>query len=421
VAAAAVVLFAVPLAAVLARSYRDAELVRLQRDTTAATLSIGLGARRDPIELPKGKDVLGVYDGTGRRIAGRGPAHADPLVRSALRAGRAQTRMEPGHLLAAVPVVANERVAGAVRAVRGDGEVAEQVHRAWLALAGLAAALVLAAALAALALGRRLARPLEDVAAAAERLGEGDFGVRPRPTGIPEVDAVAAALDATAERLNDLVARERAFSADASHQLRTPLAALRLELEALQLRDDSAEVDAAVEQVDRLQTTIDVLLSVARDAPRREVEADLRVLLDEAEQRWRGALAAEGRPLRTLVRAEDPVAAASPAVIGEVLDVLLANAARHGAGPVTATVRAIDGWLALDVADEGPGFSGDPETAFGRRSETADGHGIGLALARALAHAEGGRLAVTTAARHPVLTLTLPRARAREKPATAHR
>jgi signal transduction histidine kinase len=221
---------------------------------------------------------------------------------------------------------------------------------------------------------------------------------------------VGAALDATAQRLDDLVSRERAFSADASHQLRTPLAALRLELEAIELRTrGTPELPAALAQVDRLQATVDTLLKVARDAPERRAVTDLQTLLDESESRWRPGLAAWGRPLRTVVQTPDPVAAASPLVVSEVLDVLVWNADEHGSGAVTITVRDVHGWLAVDVADEGPGLTVDTEAVFTRRSDAAEGHGIGLALARSLAHAEGGRLSVTDAGPSPVFTLLLPR------------
>ncbi|MEA2324412.1 MAG: hypothetical protein QOD81_4262 [Solirubrobacteraceae bacterium] len=410
VAAAAVLLFAIPLGIVLAQSYRDRELLRLERDTVGATRQIDLSPSvGDPVELPASRDALAVYDRRGRRVAGAGPPRADATVLAALRTGRPVDRSVDGALVAAVPLVVRERVTGAVRAVRADAAVERSARDAWLAIAALAAALVLAAVLAALVLGRRLARPLERLAAAARRLGEGEFTVRAPRAAIPEVDAVATALDATAQRLDELLARERAFSADASHQLRTPLQALRIELEGMELRGDHpAELPAALGQVDRLQTTVDTLLAVARDAPRREARTDLAALVADVEARWHGPLAAEGRPLRVVDRSGPAVAAVSGAVVAEIADVLVANARQHGAGAVTLTVRDVGGWLALDVADEGPGFAGDPEAAFARRAGSG-GHGIGLALARSLAEAEGGRLSVGRSGPGPTLTLLLPR------------
>jgi signal transduction histidine kinase len=408
VAAAAVILFALPLALVLQRSYRNEELLRLQRDTIAATRAIDLGAGRDPIELPPTRDQLAVYNAAGQRVAGRGPARADELVRAVLRTASPADRAQDGRLLAAVPLLVRERVSGAVRAQRSDAGAARDTHRAWLALAGLAAIVVALAVPAASVLGRRLARPLERLAAAARRLGDGDFGARAPRGGVPEADQIAAALDDTARRLGSLIARERAFSADASHQLRTPLAALRIELEAIDLRGDSPpELPSALAQVERLQATIDTLLAVARDAPRPTAHTNLAALLEDIDNRWRGPLAADARPLRLLQRAEHPVARAAPTVVPEILDVLLDNAHRHGDGPVTITVRAIDQWLAVDVSDQGPGFTDSADHVFTRRTASRDGHGIGLALAQALAHAEGGRLVITQPS-PPTVTLWLP-------------
>jgi signal transduction histidine kinase len=311
-----------------------------------------------------------------------------------------------GRLSVAAPLLTGERVTGAVLAERSDDEAANDARGAWLVLGAVALGVIAAAALAAALLARRLAAPLERLAAAARRLGQGDFSVRTERAGVPELDEVAAALDATATRLDELVQRERAFSADASHQLRTPLQALRIELEAVELRGDApAEIKAAIAQVDRLNATIDTLLAVARDTDRREAVTDLEMLLDQAELRWRGPLAGAGRPLRVRLQAGPARAQASAPVVAEVLDVLLANAERHGDGAVTVSVQRRDGWLSVDVADEGDGFK-DAAHAFDRR--TGDGHGIGLALARSLAHAEGGRLSLAHPGPHPTVRLTLP-------------
>ena len=406
VAALAVILFAIPLALALRRTYRDDELLRLQRDAVAATRAIDFGGSSDPVELPASPRALAVYDATGSRVAGRaGPARADALTRAAIARRRPLDRAESGRLVVAVPLVVGERVTGALRAERTDAAVASRAHRAWLALAALALGVLVLAGAAAFLLARRLAAPLERLAGAARRLGDGDFGARAPRAGVPEVDQVGAALDATAERLDDLVARERAFSADASHQLRTPLAALRLELEALELRGE--ELPAALAQVDRLQETVDTLLAVARDTQPGTASADLGALVEGAERRWRGPLASDGRPLHVVITAAQPVALAAPRVVDEILDVLLANAHRHGEGPVTATVRDAADWLAVEVADEGSGFAVPAEEAFARRAGSNGGHGIGLALARSLAHAEGGRVEVVEAGPHPVVRLLI--------------
>ncbi len=412
VAATAVVLFAVPLGLVLRNSYRSRELLRLQRDTVAATRQIDLTRPgSDPTELPSIGGPLAAYDLRGRRIAGRGPPAGDGVVGAALRSGKPADRAVGGRLVAAIPVVSGERVDGVVRAERSDAAVVSSTRRAWLELAALAATLVVAAVAAALVLGRQLSRPLERLAGTAARLGEGDFSVRAPRSRIPEVDRVAETLDVTSARLDDLVARERSFSADASHQLRTPLAAMRLELEALALRDASPpqELTAALAQVDRLQTTIETLLAAARDVPRRDANTSVAPLLDALEQRWRGPLAAGSRPLQLEIPAGLPATTATPTVVTEILDVLVGNAHRHGTGAVTVSARALGDSLAVDVSDEGAGFAGDPEAAFLRRQEA--GHGIGLALARSLAHAEGGRLSVTRGGGAPRVTLLLPTAR----------
>jgi signal transduction histidine kinase len=422
VAAAAVVLFTVPLALVLQRSYRDEDLMRLQRDTVGATRAIDLSTQAgDAVELPRlTATAVAAYDRSGRRVAGRGPARADALTAAALRSGRVADRHGGGRVVVAVPLLAGERVTGALRAERSMASAAHDTREAWLLIGGLGAGVIVLAALAALVIGRRLARPLERLAPAAQRLGDGDFSARAPRAGIAEVDAVAAALDATAHRLDQLLARERAFSADASHQLRTPLAALRLELEAIELQGGPRpELDAALSQVQRLQETIDTLLAVARDADRDGgANTDLAALLEQAQERWHGPLAAEGRPLRTVQQARDPIARVAPGVAREIVDVLVDNARRHGRGAIVLSVRevagATSGSLAIDVRDDGDGFGEDGAGAddpFARRAADVDGHGIGLALARSLAEAEGARLSISGRGSPTVLTLLVARDR----------
>jgi len=406
VAGGAVLLFALPLAVVLQRSYRDEELLRLQRDTDAATRGIDLSTSSpDRIELPSFTGEIGIYTPNGSRVRGAGPRIADQPTLSALRARQPSGSAPDGQLVVAVPLLIGERVTGAVRAQRSQANVARRADRAWLALAGLGAGVVGLAVLAALSLGRRLARPLETLAVVARRVGEGDFAARAAPTKIPEIDEVGTALNRGSRRVGELVSRERTFSADASHQLRTPLAALRLELEtvALSSPERQPELSAALAQVDRLQGTIETLLGVARGAPPSVQKTDLKRAVRELEARWHGPLAAEGRLLHVVVEPEPAVATISPAVLDEIIDVLIQNALTHGTGAVSVVVRRVGDALALEITDQGPGFGPDAEEAFRRGSGA--GHGIGLALARSLAHAEGARLQITRLGPGPTVSL----------------
>ena len=408
VAAASVALFALPLALAVQRVERDDELLRLQRDTIAATRQIDVTAvRADQVELPASSDSRVVVDLAGRRIAGSGPIATD-LVSRARGSGKPVYTARGGRLQVAVPIVSSERITGVLLASRSADRARSRARHVWLLLLALAAGVVVLASLAAVVLGRRLAGPIERLAVAARRLGDGDFSARAPRAGIAEPDAVAEALDVTAGRLDAVITRERAFSADASHQLRTPLAALRVELEGRQLKDaDPGQLAGAIAQVDRLETTIETLLAVARDLPRSPMATDVTALADAACERWRPRLAAVGRVLR-IDAAGEQIARASEPVLHEILDVLLGNALDHGAGAVTLTVRETHGWLAIDVEDEGPGISGDGEAIFARRS--GSGHGIGLDLARSLAHAEGGRLQLTRSQPGARFSLLLPRA-----------
>jgi signal transduction histidine kinase len=407
VAAAAVAMFALPLAVVLERSYRDEALLTLQRDTIAATRGIDLSGASDQIEVPRFNGKIGIYNRRGSLIDGIGPRAADRPTRRAIRGHEPTGSTPTGQLVVAVPLLNGETITGAVRAERTQASVAARAHTAWLALAGLGAGVLALAIIAALGLGRRLARPLEALAAAARRVGEGDFAARATSTRIPEIDDVATALNISSERVGELVERERAFTADASHQLRTPLAALRIELESQALNpfELPTALAAALVQVDRLQSTIETLLAVARHAPAGIQTVDLNDAIRDLEARWHGPLASDGRPLRTAVDSAPALAAISPAVLAEIIDVLIGNAHCHGSGAISVAVRETADAFAVEVHDQGPGFGPNADEAF--RRGTGHGHGIGLALARSLAHSQGARLQISKSGPGPTVSLLI--------------
>jgi signal transduction histidine kinase len=399
VTALAVVGFGIPLGITVAHLYRDDAISALERDANKAIAEIPVPSSVvDSPELPVLDDgtQLAVYDGQGHLVAGTGPAQADkPVVRALTSASPVTADPSGASIVVAIPLSSDEVVFAIVRAAYPEHLVTDRVHRAWLAMAGLGLAVIGVAALVAVVQARRLSRPVKQLAAAADRLGQGDFAVRAGRAGIPEIDAAAAALDTTAERLGALLQRERAFSAHASHQLRTPLTALRVQLDAAALNPDAdprGALEEALQSVDQLEQTIDDLLALARDVGPRAGPLDLRTLFEEVNQRWHGPLADVGRPLRTTIQPDLPDATASAAGMRQILDVLVGNAVEHGAGAVTVAARAAGGGIAIEVTDEGQGIASDAGDVFASRTDPSTGRGIGLGLASSLAAAEGGRL-----------------------------
>lgn len=400
----AMVLFAVPLVVAAGRLYRADQRTELVRQATSAALAVpaSFATTGDAPELPApaAGTRLALYDARGRRLQGAGPDTADLAVRGAL-GGAVTEDTTSGEAVVGVPLASEERVVAVVRAGAPTDRVRDRLERSILLMAALAVAVIGAAFVVARWQARRLAAPVGRLADGADRLGHGDFAVHVEPAGIDEVDHAASALNATAARLGDLVARERAFSAHAAHQLRTPLTGLRLTLETVPGAGD------AIAQVDALGRTVEELLTLAREpaGPRDPIAVD--ALLADLEARWRGPLAAQGRPLRVAADASLPEGRAASSAVRQALDVLLDNASRHGRGQVSVRARDLAGTLALDVADEGPGLAdGQADAAFAGRRRTAT-HGLGLPLARAVIEAEGGRLVVTRTTPGATFTIVL--------------
>ncbi|HEX4246747.1 MAG TPA: HAMP domain-containing sensor histidine kinase [Pseudonocardia sp.] len=428
----AIGLFGVPLAATVAKYLADDERGELEQvaDVAAVSSSIALARGEPPTPMPHTeRDTdIGLYDTSGQRISGNGPPTADEPTRRAL-ANHQVSDEHTDEFLVALPISANGTVLGVIRATTPFSEVYRRIAEAWLLMAGLGVVAVLLVWLVARAMAARLIRPLERLAAAAGTLGDGDFSVRAAPAGIPEIDSVSAALNSTASRLDDLLARERTFSTDASHQLRTPLTGLRLGLEvALETpgQDLRAAIGTAIGDTERLQATIEDLLKLARTAARSTELTPVLPLLTELREAWLRRPDTGPRPFRINANTSPATARVSTAALRQVLTVLLDNAALHGAGTVTVTVRDAGEALAVDVADEGPGITTAPAQLFTRRTRDpnsldphnqgpdnprTNGHGIGLALARSLTEAEGGRLRLS-ALTPPTFTVLLPAAHA---------
>jgi signal transduction histidine kinase len=270
------------------------------------------------------------------------------------------------------------------------------IIRIALVVLGVAVVALLAAIAVGLLEGRRLTRPLAELARTAGRLGSRSDGPRPAPTGIDEVDHVAAVLERARERISTMLAAERQFASDASHQLRTPLTALSMRLEEIASTDDlelvREEARVALTQVERLAAVVDHLLAQARHTRSAgAVPVDVDRVVAQQAQEWRPSFRAAGRELT--VRGGEVTALATPAGLSQVLATLLENTLVHGGGAVTISTRLRAGLVVVEVGDEGPGIP--PELGarvFERAVSGRSGTGLGLAVARDLAEADGGRL-----------------------------
>jgi signal transduction histidine kinase len=292
-----------------------------------------------------------------------------------------------------------------VEIARSDDAVDARVRGAVLSLAMIGAGVTVISVALAFRLSTMLSRPFVDLADDAARLGDDHFEVGAGTSQIREAVAVRTALRESGRRLSGTIRREREFAANASHQLRTPLAGLRLRLEDLSMWpqvDETMreELTASISDVDRLAATITGLLELSRRGFYGPAETvDVGVLVVSAAERWVNAASAAGRQLRIGIldtaQVEVPVGA-----VDQVLDVLTHNALTHGVGTVTLEALTEDGHTRLRVRDEGTGVSTDEQRLlFKQRTRSPasggiSGEGIGLALARDVAISAGGRITV---------------------------
>lgn len=398
VAASAVVLFAIPLGVALQRLYRDEAVVSLERDATRISAAVPDSIASHPTPVPLVTSMsqrlsVGVYTLGGRRVTGRGPSYS--AVAGNAGDGHVHEAVEGGLLTVSAPVPSDQSIIAVIRVAMPYERVSDRAKRSWLLMGGLAILVVGLAGVVARRQAGRLAAPLERLTRDAQALGSGDFSIRARTVGVREADAASRALEVTARRLGDVLERERAFSAHVSHQLRTPLTGLLLGLEAGLTEDDSlAVIRTALERGEHLQEIIDDLVWLSRASAEDRGVLDVRALLDEVRSR-----------AEVTVRVPDglPEVRASLAAVRQIVHVLLDNAFAHGRPPVTVSATDLGTGLAIDVSDSGPGIPYEVDLFRARE----DGHGIGLALARSLAEAEGGRLFIRRSS-PPTFSLLLP-------------
>ena len=314
-----------------------------------------------------------------------------------------------------VPVLSGDGVVGAVRITAPASRVDEEVADRLWGLGLVVAISVAIAAFAALVMAWTVTRPLSRLSESAARLAGGSLAERaPEGEGPPEVRSLARRFNLMAEQIELLVARQRAFAGTASHQLRTPLTALRIRLESLAAASDGVSSDPAltehiheaIAETDRLHRMIEGLLALTRaeEAGLAPVEVDLAAIAAERIDYWAPLAGERGVELR--LRGDDPeIALAVAGSVEQIIDNLVDNAldvAPLGSEILLEVERAGER-TELRIIDAGPGLSEtDRDMAFDRfwraPGATPGGSGLGLAIVRQLAESAGGSARLDAAA-----------------------
>lgn len=395
---------------------------RLSDDANSPVLPHTLAALRH--EDADGRDlVVAVVDRHGHVIVGGNTGLYRPDRASAALAGHTTITRTNGRLLATTPIVGDdESVAGALLVSRSLAPLEHRDTMLWARLAMVAVAAVIAAVVLAVALARWVGAPLRRLELTAEALGGGDLAARADPPRRPaEMRRLTERFNVMAARLETLVHDHRTVLADVSHQLRTPLAALRLRMELLAEEAatgdggvDPADIDDALEELARLGRLVDGLLSVARaensDAIPEPV--DVAGLLRERAEAWRPVAGERG--IRLTVEAHGGIVAlARGGHLEQVIDNLVDNAltAAPSGGHVRLAARRVDHRVQVTVSDDGDGMSREAMAEAFRRfhSGRVDGTGLGLAIVHRLVTADGGAVRLADAPEGGLgVTLDLP-------------
>ncbi|HEY7275259.1 MAG TPA: HAMP domain-containing sensor histidine kinase [Trebonia sp.] len=287
---------------------------------------------------------------------------------------------------------------------RPTGPLNQNIANLWLYLVGLSGAAMAAAVLIAAYFARWVGRPLARLDTAARKIADGDLTVRAKTGyGPPELRRMAATFNMMAGRLEALVHGHRAMLADASHQLRTPLTALRLRLDLLAADSapaTAAELAGAQEEIARLSRLVDGLLATARaEAVTDQLELiDVMEAVSERVAAWQPV--ANGNGVKLLAEAPPspaPLVALGAGHLDQILDNLLDNAidAIGGEGGIVhVSVARTDTGTRLTVADDGPGMTPQERSRAFLRYTTGsqNGTGLGLAIVHRLVTANGGTI-----------------------------
>ncbi|MFF5358404.1 ATP-binding protein [Streptomyces scabiei] len=430
--AVAIALFTVPVAFTLTNQLRGDTGQALKREATTMARLLGAGDTASCAALAK---MAGAYPADEEEVEvtatnrcareGLKEPTADAALTQALDHGRSTVDWGSAfiwgdNLVVTVPALGSspddgtgaEDVVGAVRIKFSTDDLTARLWQIWGFRATLAVLVLLAAAVIGVYAARRLTAPLRQLNEMASKMSDGDLTARSPVTGPQETQTLARTLNQAGERLDTLIASQRIFVADASHQLRTPLTALRLSLDNIADGTDDEfvreDVEQATAEVVRMSRLVNGLLVLAR-AEAKVTAAEplsLREIIQERLDVWRPAADERGVTITLRGSADGrPLVLASPGHLDQVLDNVLSNALEvspDGAA-ITVSVETRGDEVVLSVLDEGPGMSdAEKSRAFdrfwrGQGLTGRSGSGLGLAVVKQLVTDDNGTVALKDA------------------------
>ena len=396
------------------RSFVDAQ--SLDTEHSASALARAADPRSALGERYEGQSAAGwVLDASGSTIAPPTDRQAFPAlvtrapeVESARR-GVTSTRIADApngrRVLVAAPMFKNGRLSGVLWSSISLAPVRREDRATWAQLAGIGAIVMIIAAMVGVFLSRRIARRLEIVAAGAKRFGQGHLQEPIVVAGSDEITSLAGTLNTMGAEIDRLVHREKDFVAAASHQIRTPLAAIKIRIDELLATsadrdgDETAYLKEMSDEVDRLTMLTTRLLDLS-SAEARHVSRPLAAgrAVQEAIDRIEPLAHHLGISVDLDVSTGESQIMAAPGAFEEALFNLLDNAVKFSppGEAVEVSARRVDGSVVVEVSDHGPGIPSEQRARvvepFYRATRTKSGYGLGLAISSRLCSSAGATL-----------------------------
>ncbi len=404
-----IVAFLIPLAILIRDLSADRALSAAEREAQAVARFVAATPADAVDALQASLDTL---DGVSVVVSGGAVLGAElpPNIDLEAAQTRAQAYRQPlsdGEAVI-VPVLRSAEEVWVVVADVSEAELTENVAVAWLILGGLGLSMMVLALVAADRMGQAVVRPVNDLVEATHQLGRGDLDVRVAPAGPRELEEVGAAFNTLTQRVVTLMNRERESAADLAHRLRTPLTALKLDIEALAKTADVGRLQRDVDDLERVTSRI---IDEARRPLRGAAQCDLVSILQERAAFWGNLAEDQERRWDLDVAAAHHVIAASTDEAGAALDAVFGNIFAHTPAGTPYRIRLdADGSSAwLRFSDDGPGIAS--EDLLRRGASGGDSTGLGVDIVRAFAEQAGGK---ATWAAGPtggtVVTLEIPAA-----------